>query len=58
MMIVDLAFVGICTLSGLELSYSHFNTCASMLVLGGINICSYDYCVKFNTVITVLYYIL
>ena len=57
MMIVDLAFVGICTLSGLELSYNHFNTHAFMLVLGDINICSYDYCVKFDTVIMVLYYI-
>ena len=28
------------------------------VVLGGINICSYDYCVKFNMVIMVLYNIL
>ena len=26
-----------------------------VLVLGGINFCSHDYCVKFNTVITILY---
>ena len=25
------------------------------VVLGGINFCSHDYCVKFNTVITILY---
>ena len=27
----------------------------TLLVLGGIDFCSYDYCVKFNTVITILY---
>ena len=31
---------------------------AAGLVFGGINICSYDYCVKFNMIITVLYYML
>ena len=30
-------------------------TCTYVLVLGGINFCSHDYCVKFNTVITILY---
>ena len=41
-----------------QVSILHWTKCVYDLVLGGINICSHDYCVKFNTVITTLYQIL
>ena len=56
------AHARVCEENKLEAKMTPISFCAKRyefeVVLGGINICSYDYCVKFNTVIMVLYYIL